>query len=138
MKFKAWDPKRRHFSSQFSFKQVQRGIFIDSLHPFDLSKCIILRFAELYDVHKREIWEGDIIEVPLYYRHDVDAGNFNQPMDSWTDIVIFKEGRFTIRNPEFSSALLSQNHVIKSRVRVVGNNFENSDLVGINLNNIKI
>ena len=126
-------------SSIFTFRQNQRNVFADKKkkikESYFLDKCIVMRNSELYDINKVEIFEGDIIEIPAYFRSDLKRNKNNQiiipegvkPIDEIITKVIFKEGRFQPTSEP--NALLSQAHATKNKVKVIGNVHEHPNLL---------
>ena len=139
MYFKAYSSKLNKLSHPFTWKDIQRGVYVEAgKYPYDLNKCDVIRDTGLTDLCGKHIWEGDIVEFPLYDVSELKENPEARPVDSFNDLVVFYAGSFILKNPAWRHALSNQTNIIKAKVEVIGNIFFNRDLLELNIENIKI
>lgn len=139
LNYKAWNSIAKRMSREFNIREIQRGIFIDGTFPFDLSKCDILICTGFTDFNNKKIFEGDIVEFPLYFVEDVVRAKrisekFNKsvsvkPIDHACDIVLIEGNTPTMSTEEGKSLFINQEKITQSKLIVIGNMFENTELL---------
>ena len=84
-------------------------------HNFEL-----MQFTGLYDIHKKEIYEGDIIR----YRHNITSTRIPaETLTYYTDIVVYYDGAFRLKN-DLYDWWLTKEMINDTALEVIGNKFE--------------
>ena len=86
----------------------------------DNSKFVIQQFTGLKDKNSKEIWEGDICKFA--YNHELEAENVIIQYDNDT-------ARFEAGNGKKGYELISWAYIPCQSVQVIGNIFENPELL---------
>jgi len=121
IKFRAWNYTRNEMSYDIESIDFDKGRVeqINTLQDrilFPTKEAVLMQYTGLKDKNGVEIYEGDIVEHPDYYR----AGP-----------VIFDEwyARFAVEADEDDESLALNKHTFGQEVEVIGNIYKNPELL---------
>jgi uncharacterized phage protein (TIGR01671 family) len=151
IKFKVWDKERKEFlqpynqgpwdknlitvwTSLFTIIQLSELNYIIDNKCFysngsiDLTRFELCQFTGCVDKNKKEIYEGDIIQVEEEYCSE--RGEFEDYTEEYQFQVIFENGLFGRNNFGRITPLKTEfNHWTIKKYNVIGNVFENPELI---------
>ena len=114
IEYRGWDKKCKNM---FEWKYLLKQTSIERL--FDQKHYILLQFTGLKDYKGRKMFEGDIIENKMGYEGYHGRGE-----------VVFWLGRFCVKTKSGSwPKFVSQHDLKEQRWEVIGNVYENSELL---------
>jgi len=114
IKFRAWGKNSKEFLSPdgktfgLTLKEIQN---IEDINIWEFQQ-----FTGLKDKNGKDIYEGDIVKYKFY-------------MLSGVDYVIFREGKFELKNDYINSVGFRSVSNVSEYCEVIGNIFENKDLL---------
>lgn len=121
IKFRMWDVENKKFIPQSHFAILGNGKLIITESGYynhftntNVDDCIIQQYTGLKDRNDNPVYEGDILEWK--------DGNFTSEV-YWSDA----DAAFVIRTNNIGGELIHKNYILN--FKVVGNIFENSDLI---------
>ena len=121
IKFRAWHKEKKIMGEVLGIDILHKEIFfsngdVDCCGFADLKYIELMQYTGLKDMREKEIYEGDIVTL-----HNSEYK------------VIFntEEARFVLRNDEFEMNIPFTNNNNK-RMEVIGNIYENPELLGEN------
>lgn len=130
IKFRAWDVDNKEMS------HIQDDeIYVDGngdlIHP---ARYILMQYTGVRDKNGKEIYEGDILQHKMHYPVDFQDRNPHLRYDYIGTGVEWEDGFWFIdrRNPK-NETLLTRSRA--SEWEVIGNIYENPDLLIKDLNN---
>lgn len=116
-----WDVENKKFIPQSHFAILGNGKLIITESGYynhftntNVDDCIIQQYTGLKDRNDNPVYEGDILEWK--------DGNFTSEV-YWSDA----DAAFVIRTNNIGGELIHKNYILN--FKVVGNIFENSDLI---------
>jgi hypothetical protein len=115
IKFRVWVPSINKFRN-FLFVLDLNGICLEEIGYGETEvnkEAIIQQYTGLVDKNKKEIFEGDIIK-------------FNSGLKYFID---FKNGRWIMTFKDGNSKKINENIVKLFQIEIIGNIFENPDLL---------
>ena len=118
IKFRAWHKEKKIMGEVLGIDILHKEIFfsnedVDCYEHTDFKDAELMQYTELKDKNNKEIYEGDIvIHHSKMYKIIFNA----------------KEARFVLRNDEFELEIPFTNNNNK-RIEVIGNIYENSELI---------
>ena len=115
IKFRVWSKLDNKFVKDVTFSLSGNLVEIDEKYQ---SNYIIQQFTGLLDKTEKEIYEGDIVNIPLYPNYIVRFGKFNISF-MWL-IGFYLDDGTSISNP--LGFLINQ-------TTIIGNIFENPNLL---------
>lgn len=125
IKFRGWNKTKSCFEKDFSINN--NGILTLPHNTKTKNTIIVLQYTNLKDKNGVEIYEGDIVE----YSSEV----YNQSIQD-KGVVYFEKGAFCYKNNKNESWLLDecmydeqQTSVLNSKLKVIGNIYENPELM---------
>ena len=137
IKFRAWD-KDSH--KMFAIKSIDMNVrYVNCGHrlPMQHSQCLsfddieLMQYTELKDKNGKEIYEKDIFR--FVYSFDPN------PSRDWNSVVVFEESCFgwiplhpLLRSEDdqgFHSFFSEDDDGVPTNIEIIGNRFENSDLL---------
>ncbi|WP_339002902.1 YopX family protein [Fusobacterium polymorphum] len=114
IKFRAWDKINKEMFNVESINFQERRVYKDVVSYRKFNDIDIMEYTGLKDKNNKEIYEGDIIT--LHNR-------------KYKVIFNAEEARFVLRDDEFELEISFTNNNNK-RMEIVGNIYENSELLG--------
>lgn len=127
MKFRAWDVATQKMSYKVNLYSLNRDGFIDKaqIENHQIMRalgydCVIMQYIGLAGNNGKDIYEGDIVK----YKHSYHGGGFI------LGEVVFYPGKaaFVIEFGDSQYHLFGTD-VIKQECKVMGNKFENEELL---------
>lgn len=123
IKFRIWDVenkemlKVRELDFKLTFYGGRIAIRPDQYNDyFDTEDMILMQYTGLHDKNGKEIWESDIVEITRECIYE-------------KGIIVFRNGCFFIKTKEILLALYNC-EANNYKVKVIGNIYENSELLG--------
>lgn len=134
VKFRIWDKTSNRMLYQDDFERVEldtknkmvslvRSETIESSYVLDYEDGIeaeIMQYISLKDKNRKEIYEGDILSIKIYSGDKVIVEG--------KTVVEFKDGCFGVIWGH-DKAFLSLNSFFKAKFEVIGNIYENPELL---------
>jgi uncharacterized phage protein (TIGR01671 family) len=118
IKFRAWHKKEKRMSPVNEYSQAQGWVHTPGEHgcyeSWNKGKYEIMQYTGLKDKNGKEIYEGDVVTHP------------NHPH---VYTVSFKDGAFGVGGMSFSELESEHSGTISSEWEVIGNIYENIELL---------
>lgn len=119
IKFRAWFRKNNGFMMYSGFSVNPNGI-IFNIHN-EKQDAVLMQYTGLEDKNGVRIYEGDLIKAIKY--ENILQDEISQ--------VVFRSGAFQLQTIEFEyNAMLSLCNIKMRNIEVVGNIYENKELLG--------
>ena len=114
IKFRAWDKLNKEMFNVESINFQERRVYKDDVTYCNFYNIELMQYTELKDKNNKEIYEGDIV---------IHHGKMHN--------IIFntEEAIFVLKDDEFELEIPFTNNNNK-RMEIVGNIYENSELLG--------
>lgn len=125
IKFRAWDRYKERMGEidKFHLKDKECSLILDNgdkvIH-FYYDEIDIMQYTGLKDKNRKEIYEGDILSIKIYSGDKVIVEG--------KTVVEFKDGCFGVIWGH-DKAFLSLNSFFKAKFEVIGNIYENPELL---------
>ena len=116
IKFRAWDKINKEMFNVESINFQERRVYKDVVSYRNFNDIELMQYTGLKDKNNKEIYEGDIVTL-----HN----------SKYKVIFNTKEARFVLRDDEFESEIPFTNNN-NERMEIIGNIYENSELLGEN------
>lgn len=121
IKFRAWHKGKKIIGNVLGIDILHKEIFfsnenVDCYEHVDFKNIELMQYTELKDKNNKEIYEGDIVTL-----HN----------SKYKVIFLSEEARFVLRDDEFEYEIPFTNNNNK-RMEVIGNIYENPELLGEN------
>lgn len=125
-KFRAWNKKLQKFETYFHLDNYGSiAVFNNLTLKFEPTEDLELsQYSGIKDKNKIEIFEGDIVKLDIW-------NDLYQVFDKHTSVVIFNYGMFMIEKWGCSLQEALEREDTKNGVEVIGNIYQNSELLGI-------
>ena len=128
IKFRAWDKRRNKWIEQDSLV-INKGILYEDRRDFEDGEPLsdddaeLVGYTGLKDSHGNEVYEGDIIEAVF----ELIDGELKNIMDA--GVVVFKDCAFQVQTFEDHHEPLHEWSQLSEELRVIGNIYENPELL---------
>jgi uncharacterized phage protein (TIGR01671 family) len=123
IKFRAYDDTLRRMMKPLTLEEIFKGNFGST----NLYQLTLMEYTGLKDANGTEIYEGDIIaNTTAYYVYVVDTMNTVKPMLNYGRMA----SRCPDKMPKHPSQTFADFGGIGDSDVVIGNVFENSDIIG--------
>jgi len=127
IKFRAWNDSKKDWEGNFSISRI--GSFLRLGISQSTEGIHVMQYTGLNDKKGKEIYEGDILEYGEDYDNLFPEGRY---------VVGFENGEFTMEKSDDMDLCLSLSLCISDQhnpgyapdVYIIGNKFENSELLG--------
>ena len=140
IKFRAWEKERKQMVDLFKITPLalDPDLEVDGLFiPFD-DRYKLMQYTGLKDKNGKEVYEGDIVLIPSYYKEiildDGSGPRYDEPQICDVEML---EGCWGVKidNPDelfdrgFYSFLKIKNDITDDPIEIIGNIYENKDLL---------
>ncbi len=122
IKFRAWDEELGEMLYTESEEWFDDGVYFRFNKHEDELRHDLMRYTGLKDENEKEIYEGDILSIKIYSR--------NKIIVQCKALVEFKDGCFGVIWGH-DKTFLSLNSFFNTKFEVVGNKYENSEILGV-------
>lgn len=131
IKFRVWYKNKMYYPYFYAFED-KNIVFDWKLGDFTKSSYDFQQFTGLKDKNGKEIYEGDIVNfVVPGHNHGPESENIKNAEIWWSqEDLQFLFGRYKTYNTDWGYTLFSE--VKKDSIEVIGNIFENPELLNNN------
>ena len=127
IKYKAYWHESKLMTSVDTIMFLQGGIAVSdgcSCDGFANDECTLIEFTGLKDSHGKEVYEGDILRCIFEVLEDT---GLETAID--TGVVVFEDYGYKIKFPYDTQDDLASLYMASEEFEVVGNRFENPELL---------
>ena len=122
IKFRAWDEELGEMLYTESEEWFDDGVYFRFNKHEDELRHDLMRYTGLKDENEKEIYEGDILSIKIYSRDKIIV--------QCKALVEFKDGCFGVIWG-YDKTFLSLKSFFNTKFEVVGNKYENSEILGV-------
>lgn len=137
IKFRAWDIRDHRMIPPEEIAEIQNQVddeidyvinLTEARHVRPISHVRLLQYTGLKDKNGKEIYEGDVVKLSLDFE---DKGRIVETREYGLNIVIYDstQARFRLKEMVVCGPDWLQNDLTRFNCEIVGNIFENSDLL---------
>ena len=119
IKFRAWDKLNKEMFNVESINFQERRVYKDTVSYRDFKDIELMQYTGLKDIREKEIYDGDIVE--LRANHGIGVVKY---YDEW--------GAFVVEYIKPRPLVVLGMNYYKEDIEVIGNIYENSELLGEN------